>query len=576
MSFHAIDFERGALQSREIHAPNDCVRVDVRRFTTSFDDAARSTQSVAGAIVVAGDVRLDDEAELASRVGSPGAHGLDLVARAYVALGDGFERSLFGDFAFVLVDRQRRVLVAVRDPSGVRPLVYRRGADCVFFARDPITMASGGSDLDEESIFEFLRGVPVSGERTMFRDVSRLPPGHVLRASADAPIRVERFWRPAEIDLELSAAGSHDRFRAFFLSAVDTRVKSDGAAIVTVSGGLDSSAIAVAAARTRPRAELGLAHAHFREADELEWVRAVSGRLDRPIAILDAAPSPAIDDECDPSHPFRDPLAAGARKIAALGEELGARVVLSGIGGDELLFERGVYRDLATQGQWSTLFRETILSTPYSTRSGRFFLRDALVSRIPEPIRALRRRLRRAPGDKPWIRCSEHGAGRADPEPAAFRSHTRELTWTWITGAALAATIESEERAWRRAGLELRVPFLDRKLAELVLALPYALRLPRGRMKAILRDSLGDLLPSGVRERQVVTSYDGALRAAIRAKKSAISAIFETGPWCSEPFVDRTSARRAFASIEHETSDIDVVTALWDVASLELWLRERA
>ena len=551
----------------------DSVRVDVRRFTT-FLNAATEPTRVSGTIFVAGDVRLDDEDELASKLRAPGSRGLDLVARTYDALGDGFERSLFGDFAFVLVDCDRRVVVAARDASGVRPLVYRQVGDSFLFARDPVALTSSTSDLDEGSILEFLRGAPASNERTMFRGVSRLPPGHVLRATADGA-RVARFWRPAELELEIESADSRDRFRELFLAAVAARARSDRAILATVSGGLDSSAIAVAGAHALPRGDLGLAHACFREADELEWVRAVEARSELPIEIVDATPSSIIDDDLDPSHPFRDPLAAGARKIAAFGAQVGARVVLSGIGGDELLFERGVYRDLAAHGKWVTLFRETILAAPYSTRNGRFFFRDALVSRIPQPLRALRRRLRRTVDRSPWIRGSQRDDGPGDLEPRAFVSHTREQTWRWMTGAALGATIESEERAWRRAGLELRVPFLDRRLVELVLALPYPLRLPHGRMKAILRDSLGDILPPSVRERRVVTSYDGALRAAIRAKKSAISAVLEKGPWRSEPFVDRVCARRAFESIAHETSDIDLMTSLWDVASLELWLRDR-
>ena len=574
MSFYAIDFERGASQSREIHSSVDSVRVDVRRFITFLPEASDSPTELSGTILVVGHVRLDEEHVLASELGRPDARGLDLVARAYLAFGEGFERRLLGDFAFVLIDRDRRVLLAARDPSGVRPLVYRHERGSLSFTRDPTTLAAAASDFDERSIFDFLHGTAATRERTMFRGVLRLPPGHVLRATADT-IRVARSWRPAQIDFAGDAPEARERFRTDFFSAVTARAKNARTTMAHVSGGLDSSSIAASAALIIPSTQLALVHAHFRDADELTWVRALEERLARSIEIVDATPSREIDDALDPSHPYRDPLAAGASGIAAVGTRLGAHVVLSGIGGDELLFERGVYRDLAAHGNWATLFRETILVSPYSTRSGQAFFRDALVSRVPRSLRALRRRLRRTAYDRPWIREPLRRDREASAEPPLFASHARELTWQWITSTALTATIESEERAWRRGGFELRVPFLDRRLLELVLSLPFAMRLPRGRMKALLRDSLEDVLPAAVRERSRVTTYDGAVRAAIRAKKSAISTIFDDGPWHSAPFVDRAQARRAFAALRDETSDIDVMTALWDVISLELWLRAR-
>ncbi|MGH7326979.1 MAG: asparagine synthase-related protein, partial [Polyangiaceae bacterium] len=478
MSFYAIDFARTAAQSRELGTLSDSVRVDVRRFTTFFGDPSGPPADLSGDVLVFGHVRLDEEVELASELGCRGARGLELVARTYAAFAEGFERRLFGDFAIVIVDRERRVVLAVRDPFGVRPLVYRRAGDVLSFARDPIALAASSADLDADAVAEFLGGANSSRERTMFREVSRLPPGHLLRATATSTV-VKRHWRPEPVEVEGSASEINERFRALFFSAVGARATGNRPVIAHASGGLDSSAIAAVAARLMPPADLRLAHAHFREADELSWVRALEKHVGRAIAIVDAVPTSTIDDALDPSHPCRYPLAAGANGIAALATSAGARVVLSGIGGDEVTFERGVFRDLAAHRRWIALLRETIFADHYSTRSGRFFFRDALVAQVPKRARALRRRLRARPkDDRPWARA-ERGAP-TEPEPRVFASHTQEATWQWVTSGALSATLELEERAWRRAGLELRVPFLDRRLVEHVLALPFMSRLPHG------------------------------------------------------------------------------------------------
>lgn len=522
-----------------------------------------------------GDVRLEREDALAREAGAEGLRGIELVRAAYAKLGERVFARLEGDFAIVIADPARGLVLAARDAFGVKPLVHRAVGRELLFARDPATVADvePRAALDDEGIFDFLEGRSPSAVRTMFAGVSRLPAGHLLRATARG-VSVERWWQPSfEASPRDMIAHRHafaERLRASVAACLDPHAP----VLVHVSGGLDSAAVACVAAEIGDAERLRFVHAHSPESDERPWVRAVEEKTRVHVITETSIATDDIDDPLDPSHPYRHPLAAQTRVTEQLAAREGARAILTGIGGDELLFERGIFSDLASRGRMIALLEETVLAGElYSSRRGGTFLREALVSLVPDRIRAVRRSLR-AQASRPWLR--ERRAASIPPTPELpFTSHVQRVTWEWLTGPALAATLEAEERALRRGGLELRCPLLDRSLAELVLALPYEERMPHGRMKALLRDALGDTLPARVRERRRVTGYGSAATVAIASKVPALSAVLREGPWRSDRFVDRAEATALLESLDRGAAPADVAETVWDIASLELWLRAR-
>lgn len=535
-----------------------------------------------GNLRVAGDIRLDNEDELRSSLDQATERGVALVARAYERWGTGFAAHLVGDFAVVVVDVVHGVICAARDPFGVRSLAYRRTTDGMAFANDVGvlgTLEGEPREVDPISVHDFLRGFERSCATTFFREVRRLPPGHVLRADRTTTA-VERYWFPPDRCRTETREACLAEFSARFNVAVSDRVKSAAPVLVHVSGGLDSSSIACVAdavdADARP--PLHFVSAHFAHADESTFVAAVGARLRSPIEVFDASPRDD-DDPIDLSHPARYTLAAMTAGIGAIAARTGARVVLSGLGGDELLFERGIYRDLAAGRRWMTLWRETGLARRYSTRSREDYLLDALRPRmLPKKLTHAVRLLRglRSERGQPWLRArptsfDEPPTGALTDHP--WLSQTQRFTWDWLTSPALVASLEAEDRAGARDGLQMRYPLLDRRLAELVLATTYEHRIPSGRMKVLLRDALGNVLPELVRERTHVTIFDRAIVAAVARKSRFLSNAIEHGPWRSEPYLVRGAARDALRRFLAAPIDCAAALAVWDMASLEHWLR---
>ncbi len=527
-----------------------------------------------GPIHVLGYGRIDDAEELARRLeGALEARGLDLVAHAFLRWGADLGPHLAGDYAFVLFDARDGSVVALRDPSGTKPLVFRRVGTSLLFARDPATLAQATNPkapLEEREVRAFLLGGSTSVERTMFDGVRRLPSGHALRATSGA-LTTWRFWRPPSEPVHTTFEEARAEVARRLRLAVAARVDVASPVLVHASGGIDSSSLAAVATHLEPARDVRLVHVHCEGSDERAWARDLARHLGRHVEEIEAPPSEAIDDRLDPSHPFRYPLAAISHGVERFARREGARTLLMGLGGDEVFFERGVFRDLAKSLRFRELLAETWRDDVYSSRSGRFFLREALLDFVPSSLRAARARLRTT-RPRPWLRGLDVETHDAPAPDAHFSSHTQATTWEWLTSAAIAAGVETEERGLRAAGIALRCPFLDKRLMEWVLALPFQHRVPHGRMKALLRDALGDALPPSIRERRTVMDYDAPIARALSAKMPALRRVLYEGPWRADPFVDRREAQRLFEAVV-AGRDTSSSTTVWDIVSLELWLR---
>jgi len=163
---------------------------------------------------------------------------------------------LNGMFAFALWDRKLKELTLGRDRLGVKPLYYIEQSGSLYFASEEKAFAAAGLDLawDESTLGELLVFRWVAGERTPFREVKRLLPGHYLVVNSKGMER-RTWWSLSEKVKEVrekpsSYKEAQKEFEELFASSVRYRQISDVPVGVMLSGGLDSGAVAVALAET--------------------------------------------------------------------------------------------------------------------------------------------------------------------------------------------------------------------------------------------------------------------------------------------------------------------------------------
>jgi len=200
------------------------------------------------------DGTIHNEPDLRRRLGLPDHLAVTAVlAQAYARWGlDAFDR-MVGDFACVIWDKHAHRLVMARDPMGLRPLFYWQGNQRIIFASTPRALQADPEvprELDPTELAFDL--VLAQGDRpqTIFRGIDRVGPG-CLAIFENGQCRQQRWWYPERV-ATLRLYDEHeyaDGLREVLDIAVSSRLPPAGPTAVTMSGGLDSTAVAALAAR---------------------------------------------------------------------------------------------------------------------------------------------------------------------------------------------------------------------------------------------------------------------------------------------------------------------------------------
>src|SRR5690242_12664418 len=258
----------------------------------------------------------------------------------YEEHGIGFAERLRGMFAAAIWDAPRQRLVLARDRYGIKPLYYRHVGGELRFASELRALPRGEIDLDALEAFLAFNSIPAP--YSIFRDVRKLPAGHVL-VWEDGEVTLERYARPgpaAEDELRTGdEAELVEELRARMRDSVRAHLLADVPVGVLLSGGVDSSLLAALAAQEIAEPlhtfTIGFAERSF---DERAEARSVAARYatDHHELLLRPEPAlllPTLADAFD--EPFADSSALPTYLVSKLAAEH-VKVALSGEGGDEL------------------------------------------------------------------------------------------------------------------------------------------------------------------------------------------------------------------------------------------------
>ncbi len=275
---------------------------------------------------------------------------------------DGYKmvKKLRGMFAFAIWDEDNHQLFLARDPYGIKPLYYADDGLTFRFASQVKALRAGGAvsgDIDPGGMVGFFLWGSVPEPLTLYRNIRALPAGCFLKVTGRGADTVRHYWDISEtIASSINYASSIPlgSERAFFREALSGSVRAHLVADVPVgaflSAGLDSTSIVGLATeiagrpvetitftcdefKGKPTDELPLAQlaaAHFRSNHHVVTVEMSDMEADL-LAFINAMDQPTIDG-------------VNTWFVAKAAAQKGLKVVLSGLGGDELL---GGYRSFS-------------------------------------------------------------------------------------------------------------------------------------------------------------------------------------------------------------------------------------
>jgi asparagine synthase (glutamine-hydrolysing) len=476
--------------------------------------------------VMAADVRLDEPAALAQELGCPSSLGDDgLLLAALERFGPSALQRVFGDFAFAHWNPATQRLVCARDAFGIRPFSYVHKPGKLFaFASLPKALYGAGvvpKQIDEDAVTRRLL-YALQADDSLIAGILRLPAAHCLEVSRQG-ISLKRYWqlnRAAVGTAKCSPDQAARELRRLVDHAVACRLPGEGHIGAHLSGGLDSSSIAVLAAR-RLRADSRTLHAYSfidRESngikleDETEFVQAVleqENDIDWT-PIPPPADSSVFDEPMDADN--MAPLAADdpENQVCARAGQQGVQLILSGWGGDEAstFNGRGALAELFLRGRWRTLAREIAALERERHWSRWHIFRSEVLSYLcpPSVLLFVRHIAGRDPQRAELFPRSLSAQARrrlaASPgQTLSMAPDGRENRWRLITSPHIALRAEIWAQTGARYGLAFAFPLLDRRVVEFALSLPSEFYLRGGFRRRPFRDAMADVLPGKVRLR---------------------------------------------------------------------------
>lgn len=551
--------------------------------------ARRSTQ---GALLT-WDGRLDNADELRRALGLSASGAPDDVAvvlAAYERWGRECLPRLVGDFALSLWDARDSRLLLARDAFGVRPLYYREEGERLLWGTRmlPLLRSAGLSPTPDEGwVSHFLTQSP-TWERTPFQGVKALPAGHALEVSREGR-RLWRYWAPrpdAEVRLG-SDAEYEERFRELFAESVQARLRGAGTAFVELSGGVDSSSVACMASRListgRVAASelrtISFVYEQSPTSDERPFIRAVEERLGAPGLHLgeEFLTLPPLTAPCPELPTYTHCFSRLYEAVSASMQARGARVLLTGVGGDSLSWSEVAtpleLADLLSQGRLGEVPRSLgawrqALEKPYLQLLWEGGLRPLLPAWV-------RSRLRPAWPVPEWVspelarRNGLHARRHELYDTGGYGLPSQRVHYGYILADIHA--LSWHYRCSGASGVELAHPFLHRPLVEFCLAVPLG-QLLRGReTRSLHRRALREVVPEQVVWRRSKQGPDEAYHRLLGRQWSRVEELLTDSRLARHGYVEPGRLRAALQQARYGMGSRMLL--LLKALAVEYWLR---
>lgn len=512
----------------------------------------------------------------------------EVIVRAYARWGPACLDRFVGMFSFAIWDRTARTLFCARDRFGIKPFYYAEHEGLFLCASEIKAILQAGMPRRPclPMLYDYLAwGYYEHAPETFFEGIRHLPPGCSLTVRpGEAPTLHRYYFLPDHVREQptLSEEAAIERLRGLLEETVRWHLRSDVKVGVTLSGGLDSSALLALVDRQAARPEqLEVFSCEYDDPaySERPWVEAMVKAVRRQAHFTTMGP-----DEFWRSleavtwyqeEPFGGVGTAAWVPLYQRARDRQVTVLLDGCGLDDILggyrSHHAVYLAADLREHDPTTFQRELRSYMAAWRLGRTAaLRDLQSARGDE------RATMAGDGSDPV--CPEclspslatHGGAR--PEfPRPFDSPLKNTMFQGLRYTKLPRALRFKDRLSMAFSRELRVPFLDHRLVEFCFGLPDHLLIRDGLTKYALRKAMTGMIPDEVRlapKRVVSTPQREWLAGPLQDQ---VAALLTSPSFASREIIDPDKAKvwyQRFRSGERTNSFY-----VWQWVNLELWFR---
>ena len=520
----------------------------------------------------------------------------EVVLKAWERWGVNALERFVGMFAFAVYDTVDNTVTLVRDRVGVKPLYYYFDGETFAFASEVRALKAWNETLTAEpdALCEFFQYGYISSDRSVYKDVKKVPPGHTLRFDlGTGHLQIGRYWSILPFfekpKFQKSEKELTDELEALLIESFDYRMVADVPVGVFLSGGIDSSV--VAAILQKHHGGIHTFTIGFKEAayNEAEWAKKVAAYLgtthtERYLG-AEEAKKILLDFVEIYDEPFGDSSGIPTTLVAGVAKEAGMKVVLSADGGDEVFC--GYERYWVSHGIGEKIFRlprplrrllaKTMEAVGVERASKLFKIKNFAhkYNQLGEMLKEddwrhfYEKMVHNAKGyqTRALLGCEanngESGFG------TGLREHPMQGMMLWDYHRYLPDDILVKvDRATMHHSIEGREPLLDHRIAEFMAQVPFGYKYRHGTSKYLLRKVLERYLPVELIDRPKM----GFGIPMFEWFGSTLGELFGEYFQGDDPFLDMAYVREELARFRRGSAVN--VNLLWFVLVYRMW-RER-
>jgi asparagine synthase (glutamine-hydrolysing) len=521
----------------------------------------------------------------------------ETILHSYEQHGPDCLKYFRGMFAFVIWDDKSQTLFCARDRLGIKPFYYFENGRTFAFASEIKALLEHPdmrAEFDESTISEYLAFGYVSSERTLFRNIRQLMPGHHMTVrirDGRFDISTQQYW-DAPHSTEPADTRSPEEWirecRERLEETVRMRLMSDVPLGVFLSGGLDSSAIAALAQRMVPDPlntfSVGYAEAEYSELGFAQSVASHIGTRHHEVRVgmdefFNALPRLVWHED----EPITWPSSVSLYFVSQLAAQH-VKVVLTGEGSDEIFAGYARYRHYLTNHRFLSAYR---FVPEFARRAIRQQISDSRLLSAD-----LRRKLQHTflgLGDSvsSLLLDNFYSAFTADDQRTLLKgahgdSHANYMRY-WDAGAQAAVLqrllyadqktylvelLMKQDRMSMACSIESRVPLLDHTFVEFAARVPAPLKL-RDAGKYILKKAVEDVLPHDIIYRTKM-GFPTPLRAWFRSSRATVlHDVMRDREGLLAAYIEPTALEQLLT--EHQNGHKDHTDRLWRLLNLQVW-----
>jgi asparagine synthase (glutamine-hydrolysing) len=477
------------------------------------------------------------------------ASEVETLLHLYIKYGFDFIKLLNGQFAIAIFDLRKDALFLARDPFGIRPLFWGMKNDQLGFASEIKALQQylqSGLEIDQESLLEVMQFWTVTGDKSAFKGVKQIPPGHYLTFQ-NKKITLQSYWTLpfANLSGTLKLASEAEYFEAFqseFSASVARQRMADVEVGCYVSGGIDSSAVACEltsqiGASNLKTYSIGFNDDEYDESDAQRRLLESLGLSNTSITLNDGDIAGVFEKVVwHAETPLFRTAPAPLYLLAEQVNKSGIKVVMTGEGSDEILLGYDIFREVKIRRFWAKnpeskwrghLMKRLYQYLPQYKNSRYFnllldFYKSTLTSDSPHYALALRW----ANGRALYSNLSADMQNRAQSfDPTIELERWLPASYGTFNDIEKAQSIElmtllpnyllssQGDRMSLAHSVEGRYPYLDLEFVKFALSLPQNIKLKGLRDKYVLRQTFAKKLPDSVVNRPKIAYQAPEMKA---------------------------------------------------------------